>query len=208
LLAVSQTERVDDLISVSRAAKVSPLVVDVEAYSIERAFNVIFPESDEQRIALVDIGAMSTTLYVFENGQLIYIRDQFFGSNQLTEEIQRRYSLSSVEAEEAKQSVKLPQGYFKNVLEPFKEVLVQQIERSLQFFYSSNANAQIDRCFLCGGGANLENLAQETQNQINVTTERLDPIANIDISSKAEKQGFEDCAKQMMTAIGLAMRSY
>ena len=55
---------------------------------------------------------------------------QNFGGKQLTEEIQRRYGLSMEEAGMAKRQGGLPDNYVPEVLEPFKEAMAQQVNRS------------------------------------------------------------------------------
>ena len=62
-----------------------------------------------------------------------YTREQLFGGKQLTEEIQRRYSLSVEEAGLAKKQGGLPDDYETEVLVPFKEAVIQQVTRSCSF---------------------------------------------------------------------------
>ena len=90
------------------------------------------------------------TLNVIYDNRTIYTREQGFGGRQLTEEIQRRYGLSYEEAGLAKRHGGLPDNYITDVLEPFKRAMVQQIQRSLQFFVSSSANRGIDGMILAG----------------------------------------------------------
>ena len=57
-----------------------------------------------------------TTLSVLTNSGTPYTREQLFGGKQLTEEIQRRYSLSVEEAGLAKKQGGLPDDYETEVL--------------------------------------------------------------------------------------------
>ena len=78
-------------------AGLKPKVVDVEAHCMRRAFQLIREQmgaDEEQIIAILDIGATMTTLSVLTNSGTPYTREQLFGGKQLTQEIQRRYSLS------------------------------------------------------------------------------------------------------------------
>jgi type IV pilus assembly protein PilM len=105
-------------------------IVDVEAYALERAYALIEPQLDshgeELVVAIVDIGATMTTLSVLAGGETVYTREQIFGGKQLTEEIQRRYGLSVEEAGLAKKQGGLPDDYETEVLEPFREAVVQR----------------------------------------------------------------------------------
>src|SRR5690625_3192544 len=98
LLAACRRETVEQRTSVLQVADLVAEIVDVEAYSMERAFGLIaeqFEEQEGQVVAVVDIGATMTTLSVLVDGKTVYTREQLFGGKQLTEEIQRRYNRKS-----------------------------------------------------------------------------------------------------------------
>jgi type IV pilus assembly protein PilM len=126
-------------------------VMDVEAFAVENAFELVAKDlaiSGDSVVALVDIGATMTTLIVLRNGRSLYSREQVFGGKQLTDEIMRRYGLSYEEAGMAKRQGGLPDTYEIEVLEPFKEAIVQQISRLLQFFYAAaSSTASIASCW-------------------------------------------------------------
>ena len=111
-------------------ADLNAKIMDVEAYAMERAFTLIqhhLDLEDDHAVAVVDIGATMTTLSVLTDGQTIYTREQLFGGKQLTDEIMRRYGLSVEEAGLAKKQGGLPDDYEPEVLEPFKDAVVQQV---------------------------------------------------------------------------------
>ena len=141
LLAACRRENVDSRADALEQAGLNPKVVDVEVFAVERAFELLSTQLEElgdQVVAIADIGATMLTLSVLVNGKTVYTREQLFGGKQVTEEIQRRYGLSLEEAGQAKKQGGLPEDYVSEVLEPFKDALVQQISRSLQFFFSSS----------------------------------------------------------------------
>ncbi|HET7096524.1 MAG TPA: type IV pilus assembly protein PilM, partial [Casimicrobiaceae bacterium] len=105
LIAASRKEKVEDRVAVAEAAGLKPRVMDVESYAMQQAFELISPtlpaSGRDQNIALVDIGAHVTHFYVLRNGQFLFSRDQAFGGNQLTHDIQRAFNLTPDEAESA-----------------------------------------------------------------------------------------------------------
>jgi len=135
LLAACRRENIDIRSAMLEDAGLNAKVVDVEAYTMERAFALVqeqLEDQDEQVVAIVDIGATMTTLSVLVDGKTIYTREQLFGGKQLTEEIQRRYGLSAEEAGLAKKQGGLPDDYEPEVLEPFKDAVVQVPRLQLQ----------------------------------------------------------------------------
>jgi len=211
LLAACRRENVDLRADVLTAAELLPRVVDVEAYTMERAFSLIIEqleEQDDQVVAVIDIGATMTTLSVLSNGRTIYTREQLFGGKQLTEEIQRRYGLSTEEAGLAKKQGGLPDDYEIEVLAPFKDAVVQQVTRSLQFFFSSSQYNDVDHIVLAGGVAAMEGLAGTIEEKLGTATTVANPFANMSVSPKVNAVALANDAPSLMIATGLAMRSF
>lgn len=209
LLAACRRENVDLRVDVLEMAQLTPKVVDVEAYAMERAFHLMRPDADaNETVAIVDIGATMTTLSVLSGGETIYTREQLFGGKQLTEEIQRRYGMSAEEADLAKQTGALPDDYETEVLAHFKEAVVQQVSRSLQFFFSSSQYNDVDLIVIAGGVASMPNLAQQVEEKLGTATMVANPFANMTVSNKVDAMSLSNDAPALMIACGLAMRSF
>ena len=157
---------------------------------------------------MVDIGATMTTLSVLNNGQTIYTREQLFGGKQLTDEIMRRYGLPLEEAGLAKKQGGLPDDYEPEVLEPFKDAVVQQVARSLQFFFSSSQYNDVDYIILAGGVSSMEGLPELVQEKLGTPTAVANPFAEMSISSRVNAVALSSDAPALMIACGLALRSF
>lgn len=212
LIAASRTENVDLRKDAVQIGGLTAKVVDVEAYAMERAYGLLASrtEGDEgpQTVAIVDIGATMTTLNVLRAGKIIYTREQLFGGKQLTEEIQRRYGLSFEEAGLAKKQGGLPDDYETEVLEPFKEAVVQQITRSLQFFFSASQHGDVSNIVLAGGTASIDGLSDLVQTKIGTPVMVANPFVNMALSSKVNAAAITNDAPALMIACGLALRSF
>jgi type IV pilus assembly protein PilM len=141
-------------------------------------------------------------------GQTIYTREQLFGGKQLTDEIMRRYGLPLEEAGLAKKQGGLPDDYEPEVLEPFKDAVVQQVARSLQFFFSSSQYNDVDYIILAGGVASMQGLDTLVQDKLGTPATVANPFAEMSISSKVDAVALAGDAPAMMIACGLAMRSF
>ncbi|WP_341937337.1 pilus assembly protein PilM [Marinimicrobium sp. C2-29] len=211
LLAACRRENIDLRVNVLQLADLKEEVVDVEAYSMERAFGLVAEQLEDQEgqvVAVIDIGATMTTLSVLVDGKTVYTREQLFGGKQLTEEIQRRYGLSMEEAGLAKKQGGLPDDYESEVLGPFKEAVVQQVTRSLQFFFSASQYNDVDYIVLAGGVASMESLVGLIEEKLGTQTLVANPFANMSVSSKVNAVALANDAPSMMIAAGLALRSF
>lgn len=212
LLAACRKENVEIREAALALAGLKAKVVEVEAYALERAYQLVSSQladgRDDLTVAVVDIGASMTTLSIMRNGSTIYTREQVFGGKQLTEEIQRRYGLSVEEAGLAKKQGGLPDDYELEVLEPFKEGVVQQISRSLQFFFAAGQYSEVDYILLAGGTSSIPNLDQLVQQKLGTPALIANPFADMSLSSKVNAGALASDAPSLMIACGLAMRSF
>lgn len=213
LLVATRTENVEQRISACTAAGLTPIIVDVEAFALENACKLLthqMPDGGLDRmIAVADFGASSTTFSVLRDLKVIYTRDFAFGGQQLTEEIMRTYGLSMEEAGRAKKEGGLPSNYQTEVLDPFIDDMCQQVSRSLQFFLASGAGReQPEQIIICGGCANIPGAADVVTSRVGIPAEKGDPLGQMKISSKAKSQVVKKDATALLTACGLALRSF
>jgi type IV pilus assembly protein PilM len=212
LIAASRKEKVEDRVAIAEAAGLKPRVMDVESYATEEAFQMVAPSlpanGRDQNIALVDIGAHVMHFYVLRNNQILFSRDQAFGGNQLTHEIQRAFNLSPEEAESAKRNAGLPENYDVDVLQPFMETLALEITRALQFFFTSTSYSQVDQIVLAGGCALLPGLDELVGKRAGVNTIVANPFANMAVSDRIRPRQLATDAPLLLIACGLAMRSF
>lgn len=211
LIASSRSENVDVFIEAFEGAGLDLKVVDVEAFAIERCFNMVKDDygiDDNEVVALFDIGANTTTMHAMHKNTGIYSREQAFGGRQLTEEIMQRYGLSYEEAGLAKRQGGLPESYESEVLQSFKDTLVQQVSRALQFFFSATEFGNVDRILLGGGCASIPEIDVLVEDQVGVPTEVINPVSNFKMSSKVSKEALEADSPAMMSVVGLALRNF
>jgi len=211
LIAACRRETIDSRVEAIEGAELTAKIMDVEAYAMERAYTLLQHQLDLDEgatVAVVDIGATMTTLSVLNNGQTIYTREQLFGGKQLTDEIMRRYGLPLEEAGLAKKQGGLPDDYEPEVLDPFKDAVVQQVARSLQFFFSSSQYNDVDYIILAGGVSSMEGLTDLVQEKLGTPTAVANPFAEMTISSRVNAVALSSDAPAMMIACGLAMRSF
>lgn len=213
LLVATRSENVEQRIAACAAAGLTAKIVDVEAFALENACRLLthqMPDGGLGRvIAVVDFGASSTTFSVLRDLKVIYTRDFAFGGQQLTEEVMRTYGLSMEEAGRAKKEGGLPGNYETEVLSPFIDDMCQQVSRSLQFFLASGAGReQPEQIVICGGCANIPGAAEMIQSRVGIEAQRGDPLGQMKISQRAKAQSVKKDATALLTACGLALRSF
>ena len=211
LLAASRSENVEARQTALELGGLTARVIDIEAFAIENAYALLAGNPGAPQagiVALVDVGATTTTLNILRDGRSIYTREQAFGGKQLTDEVMRRYDLGYEEANLAKRQGGLPASYEEEVLLPFKEALVQQVGRLLQFFYAGSEFNKVDRVVLAGGCASIPRVAEMVESQLGVPTAAANPLAHMTLGPRVQAHALAQDAPALMIACGLALRSF
>lgn len=212
LIAASRKEKVEDRVAAALSAGLKAVIMDVEPYAAQAAFELTLDQLPEggkdQVIALVDIGATVMKINVLHNGESVYTRDQPFGGNQLTQEIRNQFNLSSEESEIAKRSGNLPENYKRDVLQPFCETLAIEVMRAIQFFYTSTQYTEVNYIFIAGGCAVIPGLDEIIASRTQVSTLIVNPFLSMELSSRIIPRQLNLDAPSLLIACGLALRSF
>lgn len=208
MLAACRKETIDGLSEVLELAELKPKIIDVEPFCIERVYPLISEQLEEDAdslIAMVDVGAVNLRVNILDHGKTVYSREEMFGAKQLIEEVQRRYGLSYEEAVAAENEGSLPKDYDVEVLQPFRENLVQQISRAMQFFFSSTHYNHIDCVILAGGIAAQTELVDLAEQKLEIPVLAANPFSAVSIKSKSGAN-IKKNAPSLLVATGLALR--
>ncbi|NQZ32243.1 MAG: type IV pilus assembly protein PilM [Oceanospirillaceae bacterium] len=185
-------------------------VVDVDTFAIERLLTYINKEdvTGDDLIASIDIGASTMTLNVMHQGEIIYNREQGFGSNELTNSIHIQCGMSVEEVEQSFRLTEISMEIEAMLIEPFRDTISQQISRALQFYYSSNVQNQLTKIYLSGGCSSIKGLVELLEEELGITVELTNPFSNMRIQAKINKDRLNKDAPVLVKACGLALRSF
>jgi type IV pilus assembly protein PilM len=212
LIAATRKEKVEDRVAVAESAGLKPLVMDVESFAQQTALALVVQAlpggGKDQNIAVVDVGANVMNVTVLRNDQSVYTREQAFGGNQLTQEIVSRYGMSPEEAENAKRSGGLPDDFEAEVLRPFMENLSTEVQRALQFFFTSTQYHSVDHILLAGGSAVIPGLDEVVNARAQVPASIANPFAQMQTSPRVQLKRLMIDAPSLIVACGLAMRRF
>jgi len=212
MIAATRKERVEDRVAVAHLAGLTPLVMDVESFAQQTALSLVVHGlpggAKDQNVAIVDVGANVMQVTVLRNDQSVYTREQAFGGNQLTQEIVTRYGMSPEEAENAKRSGGLPDDFEAEVLKPFMQNLSGEVQRALQFFFTSTQYHNVDHILLAGGSAVIPGLDEVVHTQTQVATSVANPFALMQTSNRVQLKRLMVDAPSLIVACGLAMRRF
>ena len=100
VLVAAKRDRIDEFISVIEEAGREPVVVDVDAFALQNAFELSYPERQHEDVALLNMGASVINAAVLEEGRPVFWRDITLGVRQYVAALQREFMLDYFDAEE------------------------------------------------------------------------------------------------------------
>ncbi len=209
-LVVCRKNVVESLVSVLEEAELEAAVVDVDHFALARVNDFVSQGhvggGQARTTALMDFGFNTSRLLVFHNNRIIYSRENPFGGRQLIDSISQKYGLPPQDAAHALRANELAKSFKNEVLKPFVKTLMQEILRTLQFFYSSSTHNRVDQLLITGGCAQIGNIDNFIQKRIEIPTAVLNPFAATRLGSRVDRDRFRRDIPSLGVAAGLALR--
>jgi type IV pilus assembly protein PilM len=211
LLVAAKKDEINDYASVVREARIKPQIVDINAFSVQNAFEFVHGLPDDQTIALLNVGAAVSSLNIVSRGISAFTREVTNAGNTVTEEIQRQLGVSFEQAEQMKivssQGAAVPEQVHQ-VVSQACDALAGEIQRSLDFYLATSGEAEIQRIYVCGGSAYLAPLVSAVEKRARVPVMVLDPLATLAVDPKTVNEAdLRGRAAQLCVAVGLALRT-
>lgn len=211
VLVAAKKEFVNDYIAVFADAGLEPVVMDIDCFALENMFDYNYGFVDGEVVALIDLGASATSVNVLCGSTSVFTRDIQSGSNLLSHELQKRLALSRDDAERAKLGERdlpdIDSDAVDDVLTDATESLVQEVQRSLDFFSATSSEDRIGKIYLTGGVSAADRMVDALRKRLDIEVERIDPFRNITINEKTFDRDYLDAVSSMFSvATGLAMR--
>lgn len=215
LLVAAKKEEINESAQIARDAKLKPTVIDVDAFTVQNAFEANYGLPKEGTVALINIGATLTTIHILSQGIPAFTRNIINGGNAITEEIQKRLGISWEEAETYKTGAAGFGGDARSVVpnevpqivKQVVEVLSGEILRTLDFYLATSGEKEIDRVFIAGGTANIPEVGAAIERRAKAPVELLDPFKDIAVDLKEVNGDLLNLHRaQVAVSIGLSLR--
>lgn len=214
LLVAAKKDMINDYTEVITSAGLTPVVVDIDAFAVQNQFEINYEVPRSETVVLINIGASVTNINVLANGISTFTRDISIGGGQFTDAVQKALNVSYDEAEALKlgggtadSDAVVPQEV-ERVLQTESEAIANEVQRSLDFYAATSADAHLARIFLSGGSAKIPALVKTIEGRTGVPVEVMNPFRNIDISTgRFDPAYLQSIAPMAAVAVGLALRS-
>jgi type IV pilus assembly protein PilM len=210
LLVAAKKEKIGDYMNVIQQAGRVPVVVDVDAFALQNAYEANYGLDAGAVVVLLNAGASAININIVSGDQSLFTRDLSIGGNAYTEAVQKELGLPFEAAEQAKKGQPVDGVTFdevKPVLRAMTDNVLLEIQKTFDFFKATASSDRIDRIMLSGGTSQVEGFSEALEQRFSVPVEAFDPFKTIAFDSR--KLGVEYAASAMpmaAVALGLALR--
>ena len=209
LLVAAKKDMINDYVNLAQLAGLNPCIIDVDAFALQNIFEVNY-ESNEENVALIDIGASKTSLNILKDNTSVFMRDVSLGCGQINQRIASITDSTLEEAEHLKfgdQEDKISKEDLADIVSAVVTDWCTEIRRALDFFYSTYPDEQIKKIVLSGGGGSIKEFRQLLAVETSAEVQTINPFENIKVDEgRFETSYIESIAPQAAICMGLAIR--
>jgi type IV pilus assembly protein PilM len=210
ILVAAKKDKINELTELVKAAGLTPMVMDVDAFAIENMYGINYPDDAENPVTLVNIGASVMNVNIVQGGVSLFTRDIPIGGNRYTEAVQREMGVPYEEADQLKktESSSTDSSMLNSVIESVNAEVASEIARTIDYFKTTSSDGDVARVLLCGGGAKIKGLPQQLRDRMHVEVEIANPFAEIDTSMcEGDPDQLNEMSSSAAVGVGLALRT-
>jgi type IV pilus assembly protein PilM len=209
LLVAAKKEKIGDYTGVIAQAGRSPVIVDVDAFALQNAYEMNYGLEGAHIVVLLNAGASAININIIQGDQSVFTRDISIGGNAYTEAVQKELDLPFESAEQLKKGIPVDGASFEEaqpVLRAVTENILLEIQKTFDFFKATAASEQIDRIMLSGGASRVDGFRDMLHERIGAPVEEFDPFRAIAWDGKKVGGDPTEHAATAAVAVGLALR--
>ncbi|MBI1875638.1 MAG: type IV pilus assembly protein PilM [Acidobacteria bacterium] len=210
LLVAAKKDKIADYTGVIAQAGRHPVVVDVDAFALQNAYEVNYGVEPGIIVVLLNAGASAININIVSEGQSLFTRDISIGGNSYTEALQKELNLPFESAELLKKGVPVEGMTFdeaRPVIRAVTENVLLEIQKTFDFFKATAASDRIDRIVLSGGASRTDGFAEMLSDRFGCPVEPFDPFKKIGFdASRFGVDDLQEIAPTAAVAVGLALR--
>ena len=209
LLVAAKREKIGDYTGVIAQAGKTPVIVDVDAFALQNAYEVNYGLEPGRVVVLLNAGASAINVNILHGDQSVFTRDISMGGNAYTEAVQKELDLPFEAAEQLKKGIPVDGATFEEaqpVLRAISENVLLEIQKTFDFFKATAASEQIDQIVLSGGASRVDGFREMLQERFSASVEDFDPFRAVGWDAKKLGAEAMDLAPTAAVAVGLALR--
>ena len=143
-----------------------------------------------------------------KEGRSVFTGDVPIGGQQFTTLLAQELGVDEEQAEELKvgNAIAEDQEAVQRIVTLAAEQFLDEVQRSLSFFWSGSTKDQLNTIYISGGTAQLPCLAAGMRERLDIFTEVIDPFRSLNIGDEVDDLFLRQYAASFAVSVGLATR--
>lgn len=187
--------------TIAKNAGLKLVSLELDVIALSRSFR-----NRTSPIAVVDIGAESTTILVTEGGLPKYIANTNYSGVHVTRAISSNLELGMFRAEDLKKRQGLSNSNdgeeFSSLITPFLNVIIQEVDRAIKG-YEGKYGKKVTQMSLVGGGANLSGITDHFIEKLGIEYVPSNTFNGFNISPELQPIS-QSLSRELPFSVGLA----
>lgn len=176
LLVAAPNSIVLPIASLMKSLKLVPVLITIASEALSNVFGsqrrLIYDSAPN--VLILDIGGHSSNTTIISDYQAVLTRNIDFGVESINK------ALNEVSQSKGLLDKDMNEEHISELIRPQVEYnIIAEVERILQFYYSSFANGNIKKIYLIGGGANIKGMRAYIRDALNIPTEKLSEFSAV-----------------------------
>jgi len=208
LLVAAKKDKIGDYTGVIAQAGRNTVVVDVDAFALQNAYEMNYGLEPGQVVVLLNAGASAINVNILHGDQSVFTRDVSIGGNAYTEALQKDLDLPYETAEQLKKGIPVDGATFeeaRHVIRAITDNVLLEVQKTFDFFKATASADHIDKIVVSGGASRVEGFYEMLAERFGTPVEEFDPFKTITWDKKVDAEVGEAAATGAV-AVGLALR--
>ena len=208
LLVAAKKDKIGDYTGVIAQAGRNAVVVDVDAFALQNAYETNYGLEPGQVVVLLNAGASAINVNIIHGDQSVFTRDVSIGGNAYTEALQKDLDLPYEAAEQLKKGIPVDGATVedaRHVIRAITDNVLLEVQKTFDFFKATASSDHIDKIVVSGGASRVEGFYEMLAERFGTPVEEFDPFKAITWDKKLDGDVGE-AASTGAVAVGLALR--
>lgn len=210
LLIAAVKEPVLKNVEAVQAAGLDPVEVDLIPFALARS--LLEGDNGSGTVALLHIGAVTTSLLVAVDGAPQFVRILQYGGEDVTAALVKKLGVTAEQADQIKRGLGLAIEGVAPEWRPAVETiaastgdLLDSVRNTLSFYVNTHQDAAFQRILISGGGAQLPGLGQALAEATRLPVGVPNPRGNVAIAKSVDATRIQSDTAGLAVAAGLAL---
>ncbi len=206
-VVAAKTEEIKKHLQIYTENKLTVASINIHSFCLWNVFQKANQWKEDDTIALLNLGAKTSTINIFSNNILRFNREIFFGAETITAAMAKELNMPIQEVKELinKYGLSDQSSHNEKMFESLKQ-LVAQIDRSFGYYKAQFHIERIDRLVIYGGLSKLPNIEKFLSEELGIFAEIGDPFNGLLFDQKSFAT-LKDFSGFFSLAIGAAINS-